>query len=138
MRTRRRHGLAAVATAAALVLALTSCGGGGGNGEVAGTDRVGVGVSDIHPISRDQLRDGGDLSWPLDAIPDNFNALQIDGTLLENSEVMEALMPGAFVVQPDASVTVDENYFTSIELTGQDPQQITYTINPKATWNDGT
>ncbi|MGH3811318.1 MAG: ABC transporter family substrate-binding protein, partial [Pseudonocardiaceae bacterium] len=42
------------------------------------------------------------------------------------------------VVQPDASVTVDENYFTSIELTGQDPQQITYTINPKATWNDGT
>ncbi|MGH3919099.1 MAG: ABC transporter family substrate-binding protein [Pseudonocardiaceae bacterium] len=138
MRTRRRHGLATVATAAALVLALTSCGGGSGNGEVVGTDRVGVGVSDIHPVSRDQLRDGGDLSWPLDAIPDNFNALQIDGTLLANTEVMEALMPGAFVVQPDSSVTVDENYFTSIELTGQDPQQITYTINPKATWNDGT
>lgn len=138
MRTRRRYGLAAVAAAVALALVLTSCGGGGGNGEVVGTDRARVGVNDIHPVSRDQLRNGGDLSWPLDAIPDNFNALQIDGTLSENVEVMEALMPGAFVVQPDASVTVDESYFTSIELTGQDPQQITYTINPKATWNDGT
>ncbi|MGH3754534.1 MAG: ABC transporter family substrate-binding protein [Pseudonocardiaceae bacterium] len=140
MRTRRRYGPVAVAVALALVL--TSCGGGSGggsgNGEVVGTDRLRVGGNDIHPVSRDQLRPGGDLSWPLDAIPDSFNALHIDGALQENVEVMEALMPGAFVVQPDASVTVDGNYFTSIELTGQDPQQITYTISPKATWTDGT
>lgn len=140
MRTRRRYSPAAVATAAALALVLTSCGSGGGNGDggVMGADQVGVGVNDINSVPRDQLRDGGDLSWPLDQIPDNFNALHIDGTLLENIEVMEALMPGAFVVQPDASVEVDKDYFTSIELTGQDPQQITYTINPDATWNDGT
>jgi peptide/nickel transport system substrate-binding protein len=138
MRTRRRYGLAAVATAATLALVLTSCGGGGGNGEVVGADRVGAGVNNIKPLPRDQLRDGDDLSWPLDAIPDNFNALHIDGTLLENTEVIGALMPGAFLVQPDASVTVNKNYFTSIELTGQDPQRITYTINPKAVWNDGT
>ncbi|HKR50346.1 MAG TPA: ABC transporter family substrate-binding protein [Pseudonocardiaceae bacterium] len=136
MRTRRSHGLVAVATAVTLML--TGCGGGGGTGEVVGTDKAKAGVNDINPVSRDQLRDGGDLSWPLDAIPDNFNRLQIDGTLKEGDEVMKALMPGAFVVQPDASVAVDENYFTSIELTGQDPQRVTYTINPKATWNDGT
>ncbi|MGH3802174.1 MAG: ABC transporter family substrate-binding protein, partial [Pseudonocardiaceae bacterium] len=138
MRSRRRYGLAAVATAAALALVLTSCGGGGGNGEVVGADQVGVGVNNIKPVSRNQLRDGGDLSWPLDALPDNFNALHIDGTQLENAEVMSALMPKAFAVQSDASVRVDENYFTSIELTGQNPQRVTYTINPKATWNDGT
>ncbi|MGH8914386.1 MAG: ABC transporter family substrate-binding protein, partial [Acidimicrobiia bacterium] len=140
MRTRRRYGPAVVATAAALALVLTGCGGGDGgdNGGVVGADQVGVGVNDINPVPRDQLRDGGDLSWPLDQIPDNFNALHIDGTLLENIEVMGALMPGAFLVQPDASVEVNQNYFTSIELTGQDPQQITYTINPEATWNDGT
>ncbi|HEY6423724.1 MAG TPA: ABC transporter family substrate-binding protein [Pseudonocardiaceae bacterium] len=137
MRTRPRSGLAVVAAAAALALVLTSCGG-GGKGEIQGAERVGVGVNDIHPVSRDQLRNGGDLSWPLDAIPDNFNALQIDGTQLENAYVMGALMPGAFVVQPNASVKVNENYFTSIELTGQDPERITYTINPQAAWNDGT
>ena len=136
MRTRRRHGLAAVATAVALALVLTSCGG-GGNGEVVGADRVGAGVNDIKPLPRDQLRDGGDLSWPLDAIPDNFNALNIDGALVDNAEVIGALMPSAFLVQPDASVTVNKNYFTSVELTSQDPQRITYTINPEATWNDG-
>ncbi|HEU0086456.1 MAG TPA: ABC transporter family substrate-binding protein [Pseudonocardiaceae bacterium] len=138
MRPRRRHSLAALATAAALALVLTSCGSGGGNGEVLGADQVGVGANDINPVPRDQLRDGGDLSWPLDAIPDNFNALQIDGALLETTEVITALMPAAFIVQRDASVRVNENYFTSIELTGQNPQQITYTINPEATWTEGT
>ncbi len=139
MRTRRSYGLAAVATVAALALALTSCGaGGGGNGAVVGADTVGAGVNDINRVARDQLRDGGDLSWPLDAIPDNFNQLHIDGTLLENREVTDALMPSAFVVQPDASVRVNQDYFTSIELTGQNPQRVTYTINPKASWNDGT
>ena len=137
MRIRRRHGLVAVATAVALALVLASCGG-GGNGEVVGADRVGAGVNAIKPLPRDQLRDGGDLSWPLDAIPDNFNALHIDGALVDNVKVIGALMPSAFLVQPDASVTVNENYFTSVELTGQDPQRITYTINPEATWNDGT
>ncbi|MGH4000407.1 MAG: hypothetical protein ACRDTJ_23435, partial [Pseudonocardiaceae bacterium] len=108
MRKRRSYGLAAVATAVALALVLISCGsGGGGNGEVVGADQVGVGVNDINLAARDQLRDGGDLRWPLDAIPDNFNRLHIDGTRGEGLDVMSALMPGAFVVQPDASVRVD-------------------------------
>ena len=47
-------------------------------------------------------------------------------------------MPSAFVAQADASVVVDTDYFTSIELTSTDPQVVTYTINPAATWSDGT
>jgi peptide/nickel transport system substrate-binding protein len=136
MRTRPRHLLLA-ATATALTLVLTSCGGGGGGGGLAGSDEQQQGVNDINPLPRDQVRDGGDLRWPLDAIPDNFNRNQLDGTLLENREVMQALMPGAFVVAPDATLAVDEDYFTSIELTSQDPQVVTYTINPDATWDDG-
>ncbi|MFN2496592.1 MAG: ABC transporter family substrate-binding protein [Pseudonocardiaceae bacterium] len=135
MRTRPRHPLLAAA-ATALTLVLTSCGG-GGDGKLAGSDEQQQGVNDINPLPRDQVRDGGDLRWPLDAIPDNFNRNQLDGTLGENREVMQALMPGAFVVQPDATLTVDEDYFTSIELTSQDPQVVTYTINPEATWDDG-
>ncbi|MDQ4021873.1 MAG: ABC transporter family substrate-binding protein [Actinomycetota bacterium] len=136
MRTRSRHLLLAV-TAMALTLVLTSCGGGGGGGGLAGSDEQQQGVNDINPLPRDQVRDGGDLRWPLDAIPDNFNRNQLDGTLLENREVMQALMPGAFVVAPDATLTVDKDYFTSVELTSQDPQVLTYTINPEATWDDG-
>lgn len=35
-------------------------------------------------------------------------------------------------------MTVNSDYFTSVELTSTDPQVVTYTINPKAVWTDGT
>ena len=47
-------------------------------------------------------------------------------------------MPRAFRVASDGSTTVNTDYFTSVELTGENPQVVTYTINPKAVWSDGT
>ena len=47
-------------------------------------------------------------------------------------------MPRAFRIASDGSTTVNTDYFTSVELTGTDPQVVTYTINPKAVWSDGT
>ena len=35
-------------------------------------------------------------------------------------------------------MTVNTDYFTSVELTSTNPQVVTYTINPKAVWSDGT
>lgn len=141
MRSRPRFAaLAALAITAALVLA--GCGGVGGGGAPAGGGLAGAtegaGENDINPQPRDQVMDGGDLRWPLDAIPDNFNRNQVDGTLGENKEVMDALIPRAFEALADGTVAVNENYFTSIELTSQNPQVVTYTINPEATWDDGT
>ena len=39
---------------------------------------------------------------------------------------------------PTVRPSVNTDYFTSIELTSTDPQVVTYTINPKAVWSDGT
>ena len=47
-------------------------------------------------------------------------------------------MPSAFEFAADAEPSVNEDYFTSIELTSDDPQVVTYDINPDATWSDGT
>ena len=47
-------------------------------------------------------------------------------------------MPRAFVIAGDGTMKVDTDYFTNVELTQTDPQVVTYTINPKATWSDGT
>ncbi|QYN36908.1 ABC transporter family substrate-binding protein [Pseudonocardia sp. DSM 110487] len=138
MRTRSRR-LAVGAVAMALLL--TACGGSGGGdgtGGLAGIEEQQRGVNDINPVAREQVRDGGDLRWPLDAIPDNFNINHVDGNLLDNRDIVEALMPGAFVREADGSVSLDEDYFTSIELTSATPQVVTYTINPAATWGDGT
>src|SRR5690606_31265732 len=121
--------------------ALTACGGGAGGGggaPVAAPDELQQGQNDINPVPRDQVRDGGDLRWPLDQLPDNFNRNHIDGTLEVNSEVVSALLPFSHRTLPDATVEVDSDYFTSIELTSTEPQTVTYTIRPEATWDDGT
>ena len=47
-------------------------------------------------------------------------------------------MPRAFRIGADGSASVNTDYFTSIELNGTNPQIVTYTINPKAVWSDGT
>jgi len=52
---------------------------------------------------------------------------------------MGALMPGMFNIDPLAQPVVNTDYATSAVLTATEPKQIvTYKLNPKATWDDGT
>lgn len=95
-------------------------------------------TSDINPQNPATLQQGGNLRLALSDFPPNFNVLHIDGNSAETSGMLKATLPRAFIIGPDGSTTVDTDYFTSIELTGTDPQVITYTINPKAIWSDGT
>jgi peptide/nickel transport system substrate-binding protein len=99
--------------------------------------RVGT-SSDINPQDPATLRDGGDLRLSFSDFPPNFNILHIDGNSAEVASMMKATLPRAFTIGPDGSTTVDTDYFTSVELTGTNPQVVTYTINPKAVWTDGT
>jgi peptide/nickel transport system substrate-binding protein len=94
--------------------------------------------SDINPQNPATLRQGGDLRMALSDFPPNFNILHIDGNSAETAGMLKATLPNAFVIGADGSTTVNTDYFTSVELTGTDPQVITYTINPKAVWSDGT
>ncbi|TAM62827.1 ABC transporter family substrate-binding protein [Mycobacterium sp.] len=95
-------------------------------------------TSDINPRDPATLQDGGSLRLALTDFPPNFNILHIDGNSAEVAAMMKATLPRAFIIGPDGSTAVDTNYFTSVELTGTAPQVVTYTINPKAVWSDGT
>jgi peptide/nickel transport system substrate-binding protein len=95
-------------------------------------------TSDINPQDPATLKDGGDLRLALSDFPPNFNILNIDGNSAEVAMMMKATLPRAFIIGPDGSTIVDTDYFTSVELTGTNPQVVTYTINPKAVWSDGT
>ena len=46
-------------------------------------------------------------------------------------------MPRAFFISSAGEPSVNTDYFTNVELTGTEPQEVTYTINPKAVWSDG-
>jgi peptide/nickel transport system substrate-binding protein len=103
MRTRSRA-LALTALGAVAAMVVSACGGGEGGGAagpVVGAEQLQQGQNEINALPRDQVREGGDLRWPLDAMPDNFNRLHVDGTLAENSDVMSALLPSAFEAQAD-------------------------------------
>lgn len=125
-----------LATVAALVV--SGCSGGkqptpsaGGNAEVGTT-------SDINPQDPATLRNGGNLRLALGSFPSNFNTLNVDGNEADTASVLRPTMPRAFVIAADGTMKVNTDYFTNVELTSTSPQVVTYTINPKATWSDGT
>jgi peptide/nickel transport system substrate-binding protein len=126
-----KRALGLVAVAAAVLLA--GCGGGGG--AVATKP---LGSIDINPAPRDKIRDGGDLRLPMSQFPSNFNYNEVDGTAIDAHSVDLAVLPELFVATADGGDALNTDYLTSATVTSTSPQVITYTINPKATWSDGT
>lgn len=133
---RRWLALAAPVLAASLVL--SACGGGESGNNQSAPKAEDVGKNDINPVDPAQLKDGGDFHWPLTGMPPNFNYHHLDGGELDNWEVMAALMPTPMDAGADGVAQPDPDYLTSAEVTSTDPQVITYKINPKAKWSDGT
>jgi peptide/nickel transport system substrate-binding protein len=130
--------LLAAGVVAALTFAIAGCSSGnqeapsaGGNAEVGNTN-------DINPQDPATLQKGGNLRLALTGYPSNFNSLNVDGNEADSGAMLRATMPRAFRVASDGTTTVNTDYFTNVELTSQNPQVVTYTINPKATWSDGT
>ena len=132
-----------VALVAALGLVLTACGDGGGTkkeaGEATGKGGPSSTAFDINLVDRDKVADGGTMQWPVTEIPPNLNYHQLDGTLRDTAEIVEAVMPSLFTFDAASVPSVNKDYLESAELTAKDPKQVvTYKFNPKATWSDGT
>ncbi|MGV0717385.1 ABC transporter family substrate-binding protein [Mycolicibacterium sp. XJ662] len=130
----RRFAVATLATA----LVLSGCSSGNEEAPSAGGEAEVGATNDINPQPRENLRDGGNLRLALNDFPPNFNSLHIDGNVGDVASLMRPTMPRAFRIAADGSATVNTDYFTSVELTSNDPQVVTYTINPEAVWSDGT
>jgi peptide/nickel transport system substrate-binding protein len=95
------------------------------------------GISD-NPINEKpagSLRNGGVLRLPMSQFPQNFNPL-LGG--LDYLEMAKAMYPRVYTTTSDGTLTLNTDYFRSVEATGENPLVLTYTINPQATWTDGT
>ncbi|MFI5778544.1 ABC transporter family substrate-binding protein [Nocardia sp. NPDC051570] len=122
--------------AVAIGLILSGCSGSDSGGGT-GTDAVGT-TNDINPHDVADLRDGGNLRLPMSAYPANWNTLNVDGNDAEITNVERPMMPQAFRIDAAGNTTLNTDYFTKVELTNTNPQQVTYTINPQAVWSDGS
>jgi peptide/nickel transport system substrate-binding protein len=127
---------AALIFTAALIL--SGCSGGPGQPPPAGGNAELGSSSDLNPQDPATLRQGGNLRLSLPSLPANFNTLQIDGNEATTAAMMRWTLPRAFRVASDGTTTVNTDFFTNVELTSKNPQVVTYTINPKAVWSDGT
>ncbi|WP_063063605.1 ABC transporter family substrate-binding protein [Nocardia violaceofusca] len=125
---------AAVVVAAGVGIALAGC---SGVNTTSGPAALGT-SNDINPQARESVREGGNLRLAISAFPANWNTLSTDGNELEIGEVVWPLMPRSYNIDATGKLSVNTDYFTDIQLTGSDPQQVTYTINPKAVWSDGS
>jgi len=141
----RRAPAFAAFVAALVAVALPGCGsaGSGGRPATATTSTGERGAApkgpDINPVPRDALPEGGTLRWPLVAFPPNFNAGQLDGTSADVANVVGALLPSMFAFDAEARPVLNKDYLDSAALTATDPRQVvTYRINPRAAWEDGT
>ncbi|WP_067800146.1 ABC transporter family substrate-binding protein [Nocardia beijingensis] len=130
-RTRWTAGLVALALIAA------GCASSADDSAAGLSDALGT-TSDINPKNRDEVRDGGNLRLAVTSFPSNWNTLSADGNDGEISDIERPLMPRAFDVDAAGNLTVNHDFFTDVALTGTNPQQVTYTINPEAVWSDGS
>ena len=122
MTGRRRRWLAGLAAAAVVVAAVVALRGGGADNP---------GRQDV------QVREGGTVrvASTIEVTGFNPNTSEDSGPAVQDIAV--SVYPSVFRIHPDFSVRLDQTFMAAAELTGHDPQTITYRIRPEARWSDG-
>jgi peptide/nickel transport system substrate-binding protein len=134
--TRRRAGSAGCVL---LVTALASFAVACGAPDAPRTGTDGNAAYDIGPAPRERVRDGGTLRLAITEFPAQWNYWHLGGTDLDAARTLRAMMPSLFRSDQNGRVTADPDYLVGARITRTRPKQvITYDLNPKATWSDGT
>ncbi|MFE7561771.1 ABC transporter family substrate-binding protein [Kitasatospora sp. NPDC057500] len=134
---RRLGRAAALALAVVLTAAACSSGGGGPADPAVSSQAAGQGSIDINAKPLDQVRDGGEVRFPLYQWITQWNPFQVDGRYGDAVEIMRTLEPSLFSTDETGTFKPVADYLLGAEVTSASPQVITYRLNPKARWSDG-
>lgn len=148
--------MAVTAAFAAGILALSGCGANNANTDTSSDEAYvqpddGVpssyqgtlptpvaGERNDNPTDRDDIKDGGELIQDIGEIGPNWNANSADGNTAYMAELWAWYQPHLWDYSVGGDATPNPDYLTNVEVTSEDPLVVTYDINEKATWNDGT
>ncbi|MEU3987289.1 ABC transporter substrate-binding protein [Streptomyces platensis] len=93
---------------------------------------------DIAPAPRGDLKNGGTLRWAVDAMPGTFNAFQSDADAT-TARIAGAVLPSMFTIDASGRPQRNADFLDAADISTRDPKQVvTYKINPKARWSNGT
>lgn len=132
----------AVAAAAALALSLAACGGGSGSSTTSQSPAANASQlatqAQYNPQPRDNIKDGGTLTTSLAEISPQFNTWQADGTAYTLA-MWRWYNPVLALFSPEGEYSPNPDYLTDVKQEVKGGKTVvTYTINPKAVYNDGT
>ncbi|WP_433558096.1 ABC transporter family substrate-binding protein [Pseudonocardia xinjiangensis] len=128
---------AALAAAAVLSVALAACGTTSNGGEVSAQSLASQVAYNPQPY--DNIRDGGTLTTSLPELTPQFNNWQSDGATVDGAQVWSWYNPDLITFTADGKAVFDPDYLTDVKQETVDGNtRVTYTINPKAVYNDGT
>ncbi len=95
------------------------------------------GQAQLNPQPRENLRDGGTLTTALTEVTPQWNAFQADGTAYTLS-LWRWYNPVLAFFTPDGVYSFNRDYLTDVKKAVDGGKTVvTYTINPRATYNDG-
>ncbi|MFK8081595.1 MAG: ABC transporter family substrate-binding protein [Granulosicoccus sp.] len=106
--------------------------------EGASGDQVSVTAQDINPRDRASMRQGGELTLGLTSFAENWNPMHVDGNNYDYSRVRESLLPAFFDFDAQGVPSPNPDYVLSVEVVGEEPTQVRYSLNPDAVWGDGS
>ena len=127
-----------------LILAVTAVACGGSSNEEGSEASSDAGLSSttenqMNPQPRDRVQEGGRLVWPIDSLPVHWNYGHIDGTEADHAYSKMALLPRIYLTDAAGVPVWNRDYLASEPTIVTEPKQVvTYNINPKAAWDDGT
>lgn len=128
----------AAGIAVALSAVLAACGGAPANDGPADTAESLADVSAYNPQPYENLRDGGTVTTSLPELSPQMNLWQNDRTTYTRS-VWTWYNPVLITFTADGEPVFNPDYLVDVQQETVDGNtRVTYTINPKATYNDGT
>jgi peptide/nickel transport system substrate-binding protein len=138
---RGRH-TALFAVVVALGLAVAGCGSGGkhsGAPHPGGSAAPAAGSSGIAATARDRVKQGGTETVGIQQWIDQYNPYQVDGAQGDGSWLASLTLPDLFRTDASGVPHTDPDVLAGAKVTATSPrQEVTYTLNPKAVWSDGT
>ncbi|MEU8250552.1 ABC transporter family substrate-binding protein [Nonomuraea sp. NPDC048916] len=137
----------ATAGLAVLAMAVAACGGGGGDAKKPSAEQsqqaqqqmAETPAISINPVAYEQVKDGGTLTLAIGQWPSQWNANHVDGNQSDTADMLDVIMPQLMVADEGATYTPNPDFATDVKNDMSSGKQvITYTLNEKAVWSDGT